>query len=109
MAWTTRHLPLPKDWKERRRQTAMRAGWRCEGTAPDGTRCREAGSQCDHIINSRSLEGQEMGERVHALANLQWLCKTHHDAKTQAEARASRDYRRQLGKHPGERAHYSYR
>ena len=109
MAWTQRHLPLPKDWRERRRQTAMRAGWRCEGKLPDGSRCPDGGHFCDHIINTRSAEGMAMGDRVHALPNLQWLCKSCHDAKTQVEARAARDYRRAMGKHPGERNHYTYR
>jgi len=109
MTWTRRHLPLPSDWKARRRQTAERAGWRCEGETAAGTRCPEGGHFCDHVVNTRSMEGVAMGERVHALGNLQWLCKSCHDKKTASEAAASRHTNRLLGRHPGERSHYSYR
>lgn len=109
MAWTQRHLPLPGDWKERRRQTATRAGWRCEARIAPGTRCANAGSECDHIINQRSAEGVAMGDRVHGLRNLQWLCASCHSEKTREEARAARAYRKSFGRHPGERGHYSYR
>ncbi|WP_407360528.1 HNH endonuclease signature motif containing protein [Microbacterium sp. LBN7] len=109
MAWTQRHDPLPSDCNARRRQTATRAGWRCEAPLDMGARCPEAGMDCDHIINTRSAEGQAMGDAVHGRWNLQWLCKEHHREKTQAEAKAAREYRRSFGRHPGERNHYSYR
>lgn len=108
MAWTTRHEPLPSDWKERRRQTAMRAGWRCEGKLESGVRCAEAGAECDHVVNVRSAEGRAMGARVHDLGNLSWLCADCHAVKTRAEARAARQQivaRGHGGKHPGDRNH----
>lgn len=102
MAWTTRHEPLPGDWKKRRRYVRARAGERCEGIV-EGSRCREAGAYCDHIINTRSPEGRAMGDAVHSTSNLQWLCKSCHDTKTQQEARAGRAARpRVTSRHPGE-------
>ncbi|WP_409047061.1 hypothetical protein AB2L57_10725 [Microbacterium sp. HA-8] len=109
MAWTRRHEPLPGDWKARRRDTAIRAGWRCEGKLEDGTRCREPGAECDHVINVRSAEGRAMGARVHDLINLSWLCAGCHKAKTQSEARAAYAQKAALGRHPGERNHPHYR
>lgn len=90
MAWAQRHDPLPSDWTARRRRTAMRAGWRCVAPLEMGARCPEAGTDCDHIINARSAEGQAMGDAVHGFRNLQWLCEEHHRVKTLAEARAAK-------------------
>lgn len=109
MTWTRRHSPLPSDWKKRREETARRAGWRCEAPLEMGARCPEPGSECDHVVNVRSAQGEAMGDAVHALSNLQWLCREHHNAKTQAEAKAAGAYRRAQGRHPGERGRLTYR
>lgn len=80
MSWDGRSRAphLPPDWDERRAYVAARAGGRCEGVMGDGTRCVEAGCECDHV---------EHGDD-HDVSNLQWLCSWHHKRKTQREARA---------------------
>lgn len=77
-----RRSRLPKDWAKRREVVKQRAGGRCEELLPSGNRCPRPGNECDHV---------EPGDN-HALSNLQWLCKHHHDAKTRREAAAA--YRR---------------
>jgi 5-methylcytosine-specific restriction protein A len=97
MGWenSTRRSELPPDWQARRKRVAMRAGWRCEWRDGD-RRCVRAGNQCDHIIPGGN----------HALENLQWLCPFHHQAKTQAEARAARvSLKRKPEQHPGQKGH----
>lgn len=76
--WSTRSARLPKDWPERRFKVRLRSGGRCEQYT-DGVRCPELGAECDHI---------ERGDD-HDLANLQWLCKPHHAAKTSREGNAA--------------------
>ena len=93
MAWSTstRKGSLPPDWPRRVAATRARAHGRCEHVGPDG-RCPAQGVDCDHA-----------GHR-HDHDTLQWLCATHHQAKTQAEAtRARWRYRdrRDPEPHPG--------
>jgi 5-methylcytosine-specific restriction protein A len=73
---------LPHDWEQRRTTTRDRAGGRCQATMRDGTRCVETGTDCDHIVHGDN----------HALSNLQWLCRWHHDKKTAREALEARRY-----------------
>ena len=80
MAWQTgRRDQLPPDWRRRRLLVKARAHGRCEWI-DRGTRCMTEGSDCDHRIRGND----------HSLANLQWLCRPHHDLKTRREARDSR-------------------
>lgn len=79
---STRKERLPDDWQERRAATRDRAGGRCQATMRDGTRCVEAGTDCDHIVHGDN----------HALSNLQWLCRWHHDKKTAREALEARRF-----------------
>lgn len=87
---------LPDDWQQRRATTAERAGWQCEATMHDGTRCTARGSECDHIQHGDN----------HDLSNLQWLCSWHHRQKTAREAKDALNAARKANepkpkKHPG--------
>lgn len=54
--------------------------------------CDGIGTDCDHIDDPHD----------HSLANLQWLSRPCHQAKTQREARAANPQRkRQPEQHPG--------
>ena len=95
MAWTTstRSKRLPKDWAKRRTQARDRAHGQCQATHHH-PRCPGTGTECDHII-----PGDD-----HSLANLQWLSKECHQAKTAREAAArsrARTRLRPAEKHPG--------
>lgn len=93
MAWTgERGKRLPKDWHRRRAIAKREAGGQCQATTSDGTRCQAAGTDCDHI-------NRHAGDDV---SNLQWLCRDHHNVKTQAEAQAAHlPRKRPAQKHPG--------
>lgn len=92
-----RHSRLPTDWRRRRTIVRDRAGGRCEATMANGTRCPEAGTDCDHIIRGDD----------HSLENLAWLCRWHHTRKTQHEATQARNRNstnraaHPAAKHPG--------
>lgn len=79
--WTssTRRTRLPTNWPQLRTAVRTRAGERCEHRNPDGSRCPNPGTDCDHI---------NPGDN-HDLANLQWLCAQHHRAKSSAEGNAA--------------------
>lgn len=80
------------NWYYLKGHTKKRAGGRCEAPLGDGSRCVEPGTDCDHI-----------GDRSdHRPANLQWLCKVHHQIKTAQEATEARGSGRS-SRHPGER------
>lgn len=91
-----RVTPLPSNWQELRRAVAERAGGRCEVIKPNGKRCWDRGTDCDHI------RGGADGGQDHSLENLQWICTWHHRRKTSAEANAARAARRPSALHPGE-------
>lgn len=82
MGWenSTRAERLPSNWYRLRESVRLRANGRCEALMRDNTRCPDAGAECDHV---------ERGDN-HDLSNLQWLCKWHHNKKTQQEAAAAR-------------------
>jgi 5-methylcytosine-specific restriction protein A len=93
MTWASsdRRARLPKDWHRRRAVAKRNAGGRCQWITA-GHRCTSAGTDCDHIDRRGGDEP----------ANLQWLCRPHHNAKTQVEASAARlPTRRPAPKHPG--------
>ena len=75
--WSTsdRKERLPANWDTIRARVKRRARGRCEAVRHD-PRCQGAGSHCDHV---------DRGDD-HSLANLQWLSKPCHDAKTRVEA-----------------------
>jgi 5-methylcytosine-specific restriction protein A len=75
-----RSTRLPADWPARRSKVIERAAGVCEQTLPSGKRCGRKGVEVDHKVAGDN----------HALWNLQFLCKFHHDLKTQGEARAAR-------------------
>ena len=81
MGWTTsrRRDELPSNWQQLRRQTFTRCGGICEHREPDGQRCTNRATDCDHIKRGND----------HSLDNLQGLCSEHHKAKTQREAKQS--------------------
>lgn len=91
---SNRKAELPTGWARLRQATASRAGYQCEATMRDGTRCTEPGTDCDHIN----------GRHNHNLSNLQWLCRWHHDKKTAHEAaQGRRGTARGSSKKPAER------
>lgn len=86
---STRAQRLPNDWPARRARVKARAHGRCQALG-----CTAPGTECDHIN-----PGDD-----HSLANLQWLCHTHHAAKTKTEAAAgyaAHSPRRPTPRHPG--------
>lgn len=79
-----RHSRLPDDWQQRRNDTALAAGGRCECTGwckRHSGRCVEPGSQADHAGAKDDHD------------DLQWLCASCHDVKTQTEAARGRAWR----------------
>lgn len=97
MAWETsdRRERLPDDWKQRVAQVWKRDKGRCTWRLPSGARCPRPGRDVDHRV-----AGDD-----HRLSNLQLLCGTHHDRKTQREARFGRTRpkvkKRREEAHPG--------
>lgn len=90
-ASSDRRARLPKDWHKRRAIARRSAGGQCQWVE-DGRRCLMPGADCDHIDRHGSDDQ----------ANLQWLCRPHHNIKTAAEAASSRlSPRRAQAKHPG--------
>lgn len=67
-----------RDWKAMRLKVKERAKGMCQ--AKD---CVRPGFYADHIVERRD------GGAVFDMANLQWLCPSHHQAKT-ARERAKR-------------------
>ena len=95
-----RRATLPPNWRHLVAYVKNRALGRCEcpGSHPErvatytGTRCRMAGSDCDHIA----------GRDDHRVENLQWLCEYHHQVKTINDRRTRRrSDRRPPERHPG--------
>lgn len=82
MAWETsdRRERLPADWNQRVAQVKKRDGNQCTWRLPSGARCPRPGRDVDHRANDDN----------HDLRNLQLLCGTHHDRKTQREAWSGR-------------------
>jgi 5-methylcytosine-specific restriction endonuclease McrA len=66
--------------------------------------CDKPSTEDDHIIgwSQREAAGLTVNQ-WHARSNHQGLCREHHAAKTQAEAQAGRQARRQQAKRPVER------
>lgn len=97
MAWTrsTRQQPsrtATSEWKRIRQQATTELDYRCQH-ANQG-RC--AGPlELDHIRNHKS-------GGTNTLDNLQWLCHTHHTAKTQREAAATRRAKLAAARYPTE-------
>jgi len=94
MAWATsnRRASLPKDWHRRRAIAKRTAAGQCQAITNDGTRCEAPGTDCDHI-------NRHAGDDP---INLQWLCRPHHNTKTQAESQAAHlSRKRAVPKHPG--------
>lgn len=93
MAWdtSTRRQRLPRNWAQLRAQTKRRAGGRCQAIdhAPG---CDGWGVDADHIT-----PGDD-----HTLANLQWLSRECHDAKTRHENAEANRARAKLRRHPQE-------
>jgi hypothetical protein len=59
-----------------------RDGWRCQWVRVDtGELCGAHATDCDHIVPGND----------HSLANLQALCKYHHQRKSSGEGRAAQD------------------
>jgi 5-methylcytosine-specific restriction endonuclease McrA len=65
---------LTRDWKSMRLKVKERANGRCQAKG-----CTKPGFYADHIIERRD------GGAVFDMANLQWLCPSHHQVKTNAE------------------------
>jgi len=96
MAWDSsdRRSRLPSDWARRRLRVLRRDGYRCQVRDAAGLKCLERGNEVDHIV-----AGDD-----HDYANLQTICRDHHEAKTLAEAKAAiqaKSRRRPAPRHPG--------
>lgn len=96
MAWDSsdRRARLPNDWARRRLRVLRRDAYACQVRDASGLMCLERGNEVDHIVNNDD----------HDYSNLQTICRAHHAAKTQAEARAGRiakGRRRPPSPHPG--------
>lgn len=101
MAWSSsdRRARLPANWDAirsafKRKRMALDGG-RCQGRLPSGKRCPRLGTDADHRSDPDNHD------------DLQWLCRKHHDDKTQNEARApGREVRRlkyrPAEEHPGD-------
>lgn len=90
--WTgARAAELPSDWQQRRRACRDAAGGRCEYRFPRGGRCPEQGTDADHALSRDDHD------------HLQWLCRRHHQMKTQQESAAARRVIAAKGRHPVER------
>jgi 5-methylcytosine-specific restriction protein A len=78
-AWAkgSRRDRLPPDWPQRRQVVKARAKGQCQAEH-HAEGCTGQGTQCDHVIPNDD----------HAYANLQWLSKACHDAKTELERQA---------------------
>lgn len=90
-AGSNRRQRLPKNWPHLREQTKTRANGQCETALPDGRRCPDQGTDCDHIVAGDN----------HELSNLQWLCKWHHKQKSAREGQKAA--RRVSERHPKEK------
>lgn len=90
--WTgARKLELPPDWEARRRRCKEAAGGRCEYRFPRGGRCPDPGTDADHASSRDNHD------------DLAWLCRRHHQMKTQVESAAARRAIAVKGRHPVER------
>lgn len=92
-AGSTRRSTLPPNWEAIRRVVLERDGSACVWTE-DGHRCGVHANQVDHIN----------GRDDHSPANLQSLCKWHHDRKSARQGNAARTtltMRRKPERHPG--------
>lgn len=76
-AWatSTRRSRLPKDWAKIRRRVLARDGHRCQWSG-----CMAEAAEVDHVVRGDD----------HSLANLQALCRPHHQEKTQSESAQAR-------------------
>ena len=76
-AWegSTRADRLPSNWDSIRRFVLRRDNYECQWPG-----CRATATEVDHVIPNDD----------HSPANLQSLCKPHHQRKTLAEAQAAR-------------------
>lgn len=92
VAWSSsdRRSRLPHDWPKLRAQVKRRARGRCEA-AVHVAECDRIGTDCDHIT-----QGDD-----HSLANLQWLSRPCHDAKTRADNGIARRLTLPSEQHPG--------
>jgi 5-methylcytosine-specific restriction protein A len=83
--WNTskRRKTETQEFKLNRGLAIERDNGRCQALMRDGTQCKDAGTQCDHII-SLANGGTD------ALDNLQMLCSWHHNKKTSQEGRDAR-------------------
>ncbi len=98
MGWETsdRKSRLPADWPSRRRRVLIRDGYACQVRSDTGIKCGAPSNEVDHIVRGDD----------HRESNLQAICRSHHAAKTTAEAAEARrekfiPRRRPAEKHPG--------
>lgn len=89
---STRRARLPANWPQLREQVLLRDRGMCQWRLPNGALCLLPGNQVDHC---------EPGDDDR-LANLQLLCREHHNSKSGREGAAARPslYRRPE-RHPG--------
>lgn len=93
MPWVTsnRRDELPENWPALRQAVKRRAGGRCEYRFPNGGRCREPGTDADHAGDRNDHD------------TLAWLCRRHHDLRTQQQSAEARRIIAAKGRHPVER------
>lgn len=99
MAWDSsdRRTDLPANWRDIRASILERDRHSCQWPLTFGGVCGVHANEVDH----------KRGRTNHALENLWALCPTHHQAKTQREARQAKPRRvsrkRPTEQHPGKR------
>lgn len=74
-----RSAPLPKGWERIRRRILKRDGWKCQREIATGGKCPELATDVDHIVPASQGGGDND-------ANLESLCRWHHNQKTGREA-----------------------
>jgi 5-methylcytosine-specific restriction enzyme A len=87
-----RREELPDDWPKIRARVLKRDGYRCTWLMRSGRRCKQPGTEVDHIGDKHD----------HSEANLRTLCAHHHTERTGEQAAQAAAAWRAKGRRPPE-------